>query len=167
MNRPVEINDSVQSDSDNLREELYETDDQIALKLSSIEELRVPEFDISTEAEAMMAQMGDISAKDRYVLTTLDLIRQKMDWMLPRLKNISREVRKTNGTCIQLKTWRHSVEDGINESISFARKHKAELEKGDILKSFFKNALIFLIGILGGISGTITIASEFFSLIKN
>lgn len=86
MNRPVEINDSVQSDSDNLREELYETDDQIALKLSSVEELRVPEFDISTEAEAMMAQMGDISAKDRYVLTTLDLIRQKMDWMLPRLK---------------------------------------------------------------------------------
>lgn len=166
MNRPVEISTSPTESLLN-HEDVFETEDQIALKLSSIEELTIPSFEVSSEAEAMMEQMDDLTPRDRYVLTTLDLMRQKMDWMIPRLKNISREVRKTNGTCIQLKTWKHSVENDIDETIKFSKKHKADMAKEDALKSFFKNTAIFLIGILGGIGGTITLASEFFSLIKN
>lgn len=166
MNRPVEISTSPTESLLN-HEDVFETEDQIALKLSSIEELNIPSFEVSSEAETMMEQMDDLTPRDRYVLTTLDLMRQKMDWMIPRLKNISREVRKTNGTCIQLKTWKHSVESDIEETIKFSKKHKADMATEDALKSFFKNTAIFLIGILGGIGGTITIASEFFSLIKN
>lgn len=166
MNRPVEI---VTSPTESLpnHEDVFETEDQIALKLSPIEEITIPVFEVSSEAETMMAQMEDLTPGDRYMLTTLDLMRQKMDWMLPRLKNISREVKKTNGACIQLKTWKHKVEVGVDKSIKFTEKHTAELDRERVIKSFFKNTIIFLIGILGGIGGTITLASEFFSLIKN
>lgn len=166
MNRPVEISTSPTESLLN-HEDVFETEDQIALKLSSIEELTIPSFEVSSEAETMMAQMENLTPRDRYILTTLDLIRQKMDWMIPRLKNISREVKKTNGTCIQLKTWKHKVENDVDSAIEFTKKHKAELAKENTIKSFFKNTVIFLVGILGGIGGTITIASEFFSLIKN
>lgn len=166
MNRPVEIS-TYPTESLLNHEEVFETEDQIALKLSSIEELTIPAFEVSSEAETMMAQMENLTPRDRYILTTLDLIRQKMDWMIPRLKNISREVKKTNGTCIQLKTWKHEVENDVDSAIEFTKKHKAELAKENTIKSFFKNTVIFLVGILGGIGGTITIASEFFSLIKN
>lgn len=166
MNCPVEIS-TYPTESLLNHEYVFETDDQIALKLSSIEELTIPSFEVSSEAETMMAQMENLTPRDRYILTTLDLIRQKMDWMIPRLKNISREVKKTNGTCIQLKTWKHKVENDVDSAIEFTKKHKAELAKENTIKSFFKNTVIFLVGILGGIGGTITIASEFFSLIKN
>lgn len=166
MNRPVEIS-TYPTESLLDHENVFETEDQIALKLSSIEELTIPSFEVSSEAETMMAQMENLTPRDRYILTTLDLIRQKMDWMIPRLKNISREVKKTNGTCIQLKTWKHKVENDVDSAIEFTKKHKAELAKENTIKSFFKNTVIFLVGILGGIGGTITIASEFFSLIKN
>lgn len=166
MNRPVEIS-TYPTESLLNNEDVFETEDQIALKLSSIEELTIPAFEVSSEAETMMAQMENLTPRDRYILTTLDLIRQKMDWMIPRLKNISREVKKTNGTCIQLKTWKHKVENDADSAIEFTKKHKAELAKENAIKSFFKNTVIFLVGILGGIGGTITIASEFFSLIKN
>lgn len=166
MNRPVEIS-TYPTESLLDHENVFETEDQIALKLSSIEELTIPSFEVSSEAEMMMAQMENLTPRDRYILTTLDLIRQKMDWMIPRLKNISREVKKTNGTCIQLKTWKHKVENDVDSAIEFTKKHKAELAKENTIKSFFKNTVIFLVGILGGIGGTITIASEFFSLIKN
>lgn len=166
MNRPVETS-TYPTESLLDRENVFETEDQIALKLSSIEELAIPSFEVSSEAETMMAQMENLTPRDRYILTTLDLIRQKMDWMIPRLKNISREVKKTNGTCIQLKTWKHKVENDMDSAIEFTKKHKAELAKENTIKSFFKNTVIFLVGILGGIGGTITIASEFFSLIKN
>jgi hypothetical protein len=166
MNRPVEIS-TYPTESLLDHENVFETEDQIALKLSSIEELAIPSFEVSSEAETMMAQMENLTPRDRYILTTLDLIRQKMDWMIPRLKNISREVKKTNGTCIQLKTWKHKVENDVDSAIEFTKKHKAELAKENTIKSFFKNTVIFLVGILGGIGGTITIASEFFSLIKN
>lgn len=166
MNRPVEIS-TYPTESLLDHEDVFETEDQIALKLSSIEELTIPSFEVSSEAETMMAQMENLTPRDRYILTTLDLIRQKMDWMIPRLKNISREVKKTNGTCIQLKTWKHKVENDVDSAIEFTKKHKAELAKENTIKSFFKNTVIFLVGILGGIGGTITIASEFFSLIKN
>lgn len=166
MNRPVEIS-TYPTESLLDHENVFETEDQIALKLSSIEELTIPSFEVSSEAETMMAQMENLTPRDRYILTTLDLIRQKMDWMIPRLKNISREVKKTNGTCIQLKTWKHKVENDVDSAIEFTKKHKAELAKENTIKSFFKNTVIFLVGILGGIGGTITIASEFFILIKN
>lgn len=166
MNHPVEIS-TYPTESLLDHENVFETEDQIALKLSSIEELTIPSFEVSSEAETMMAQMENLTPRDRYILTTLDLIRQKMDWMIPRLKNISREVKKTNGTCIQLKTWKHKVENDVDSAIEFTKKHKAELAKENTIKSFFKNTVIFLVGILGGIGGTITIASEFFSLIKN
>lgn len=166
MNRPVEIS-TYPTESLLNHEDVFETEDQIALKLSSIEEIAIPAFEVSSEAETMMAQMENLTPRDRYILTTLDLIRQKMDWMIPRLKNISREVKKTNGTCIQLKTWKHKVENDVDSAIEFTKKHKAELAKENTIKSFFKNTVIFLVGILGGIGGTITIASEFFSLIKN
>lgn len=166
MNRPVEIS-TYPTESLLNHEDVFETEDQIALKLSSIEEITIPAFEVSSEAETMMAQMENLTPRDRYILTTLDLIRQKMDWMIPRLKNISREVKKTNGTCIQLKTWKHKVENDVDSAIEFTKKHKAELAKENTIKSFFKNTVIFLVGILGGIGGTITIASEFFSLIKN
>lgn len=166
MNRPVEIS-TYPTESLLNHEDVFETEDQIALKLSSIEEITLPAFEVSSEAETMMAQMENLTPRDRYILTTLDLIRQKMDWMIPRLKNISREVKKTNGTCIQLKTWKHKVENDVDSAIEFTKKHKAELAKENTIKSFFKNTVIFLVGILGGIGGTITIASEFFSLIKN
>lgn len=166
MNCPVEIS-TYPAESLLDHENVFETEDQIALKLSSIEELTIPSFEVSSEAETMMAQMENLTPRDRYILTTLDLIRQKMDWMIPRLKNISREVKKTNGTCIQLKTWKHKVENDVDSAIEFTKKHKAELAKENTIKSFFKNTVIFLVGILGGIGGTITIASEFFSLIKN
>ena len=166
MNRPVEIS-PYPTESLLNHEDVFETEDQIALKLSSFEELTIPSFEVSSEAETMMAQMENLTPRDRYILTTLDLIRQKMDWMIPRLKNISREVKKTNGTCIQLKTWKHKVENDVDSAIEFTKKHKAELAKENTIKSFFKNTVIFLVGILGGIGGTITIASEFFSLIKN
>lgn len=166
MNRPVEIS-TYPTESLLDHENVFETEDQIALKLSSIEELTIPSFEVSSEAETMMAQMENLTPRDRYILTTLDLIRQKMDWMIPRLKNIYREVKKTNGTCIQLKTWKHKVENDVDSAIEFTKKHKAELAKENTIKSFFKNTVIFLVGILGGIGGTITIASEFFSLIKN
>lgn len=166
MNHPVEIS-TYPTESLLNHEDVFETEDQIALKLSSIEEITIPAFEVSSEAETMMAQMGNLTPRDRYILTTLDLIRQKMDWMIPRLKNISREVKKTNGTCIQLKTWKHKVENDVDSAIEFTKKHKAELAKENTIKSFFKNTVIFLVGILGGIGGTITIASEFFSLIKN
>lgn len=166
MNRPGEIS-TYPTESLLDHENVFETEDQIALKLSSIEELTIPSFEVSSEAETMMAQMENLTPRDRYILTTLDLIRQKMDWMIPRLKNISREVKKTNGTCIQLKTWKHKVENDVDSAIEFTKKHKAELAKENTIKSFFKNTVIFLVGILGGIGGTITIASEFFSLIKN
>lgn len=166
MTRPVEIS-TYPTESLLDHENVFETEDQIALKLSSIEELTIPSFEVSSEAETMMAQMENLTPRDRYILTTLDLIRQKMDWMIPRLKNISREVKKTNGTCIQLKTWKHKVENDVDSAIEFTKKHKAELAKENTIKSFFKNTVIFLVGILGGIGGTITIASEFFSLIKN
>lgn len=166
MNRPVEIS-TYPTESLLDHENVFETEDQIALKLSSIEELTIPSFEVSSEAETMMAQMENLTPRDRYILTTLDLIRQKMDWMIPRLKNISREVKKTNGTCIQLKTWKHKVDNDVDSAIEFTKKHKAELAKENTIKSFFKNTVIFLVGILGGIGGTITIASEFFSLIKN
>lgn len=166
MNLPVEIS-TYPTESLLDHENVFETEDQIALKLSSIEELTIPSFEVSSEAETMMAQMENLTPRDRYILTTLDLIRQKMDWMIPRLKNISREVKKTNGTCIQLKTWKHKVENDVDSAIEFTKKHKAELAKENTIKSFFKNTVIFLVGILGGIGGTITIASEFFSLIKN
>lgn len=166
MNRSVEIS-TYPTESLLDHENVFETEDQIALKLSSIEELTIPSFEVSSEAETMMAQMENLTPRDRYILTTLDLIRQKMDWMIPRLKNISREVKKTNGTCIQLKTWKHKVENDVDSAIEFTKKHKAELAKENTIKSFFKNTVIFLVGILGGIGGTITIASEFFSLIKN
>lgn len=166
MNRPVEIS-TYPTESLLNHEDVFETEDQIALKLSSIEEITIPAFEVSSEAETMMAQMENLTPRDRYILTTLDLIRQKMDWMIPRLKNISREVKKTNGACIQLKTWKHKVENDVDSAIEFTKKHKAELAKENTIKSFFKNTVIFLVGILGGIGGTITIASEFFSLIKN
>lgn len=166
MNRPVEIS-TYPTESLLNHEDVFETEDQIALKLSSIEELTIPSFEVSSEAETMMAQMENLTPRDRYILTTLDLIRQKMDWMIPRLKNISREVKKTNGACIQLKTWKHKVENDVDSAIEFTKKHKAELAKENTIKSFFKNTVIFLVGILGGIGGTITIASEFFNLIKN
>lgn len=166
MNCPVEIS-TYPTESLLNHEDVFETEDQIALKLSSIEEITIPAFEVSSEAETMMAQMENLTPRDRYILTTLDLIRQKMDWMIPRLKNISREVKKTNGTCIQLKTWKHKVENDVDSAIEFTKKHKAELAKENTIKSFFKNTVIFLVGILGGIGGTITIASEFFSLIKN
>lgn len=166
MNHPVEIS-TYPTESLLNHEDVFETEDQIALKLSSIEELTIPSFEVSSEAETMMEQMENLTPRDRYILTTLDLIRQKMDWMIPRLKNISREVKKTNGTCIQLKTWKHKVENDVDSAIEFTKKHKAELAKENTIKSFFKNTVIFLVGILGGIGGTITIASEFFSLIKN
>lgn len=166
MNHPVEIS-TYPTESLLNHEDVFETEDQIALKLSSIEEITIPAFEVSSEAETMMAQMENLTPRDRYILTTLDLIRQKMDWMIPRLKNISREVKKTNGTCIQLKTWKHKVENDVDSAIEFTKKHKAELAKENTIKSFFKNTVIFLVGILGGIGGTITIASEFFSLIKN
>lgn len=166
MNRPVEIS-TYPTESLLNHEDVFETEDQIALKLSSIEEITIPAFEVSSEAETMMAQMENLTPRDRYILTTLDLIRQKMDWMIPRLKNISREVKKTNGTCIQLKTWKHKVENDVDSAIEFTKKHKAELAKENTIKSFFKNTVIFLVGILGGIGGTLTIASEFFSLIKN
>ena len=166
MNRTVEIS-TYPTESLLNHEDVFETEDQIALKLSSIEEITIPAFEVSSEAEMMMAQMENLTPRDRYILTTLDLIRQKMDWMIPRLKNISREVKKTNGTCIQLKTWKHKVENDVDSAIEFTKKHKAELAKENTIRSFFKNTVIFLVGILGGIGGTITIASEFFSLIKN
>lgn len=166
MNHPVEIS-TYPTESLLNHEDVFETEDQIALKLSSIEEITIPAFEVSSEAETMMAQMENLTPRDRYILTTLDLIRQKMDWMIPRLKNISREVKKTNGTCIQLKTWKHKVENDVDSAIEFTKKHKAELAKENTIKSFFKNTVIFLVGILGGIGGTIAIASEFFSLIKN
>lgn len=166
MNLPVEIS-TYPTESLLDHKDVFETEDQIALKLSSIEEITIPAFEVSSEAETMMAQMENLTPRDRYILTTLDLIRQKMDWMIPRLKNISREVKKTNGTCIQLKTWKHKVENDVDSAIEFTKKHKAELAKENTIKSFFKNTVIFLVGILGGIGGTITIASEFFSLIKN
>lgn len=166
MNRPVEIS-TYPTESLLNHEDVFETEDQIALKLSSIEEITIPAFEVSSEAETMMAQMENLTPRDRYILTTLDLIRQKMDWMIPRLKNISREVKKTNGTCIQLKTWKHKVENDVDSAIEFTKKHKAEVAKENTIKSFLKNTVIFLVGILGGIGGTITIASEFFSLIKN
>lgn len=166
MNPPVEIS-TYPTESLLNHEDVFETEDQIALKLSSIEELTIPSFEVSSEAETMMSQMENLTPRDRYILTTLDLIRQKMDWMIPRLKNISREVKKTNGTCIQLKTWKHKVENDVDSAIEFTKKHKAELVKENTIKSFFKNMVIFLVGILGGIGGTITIASEFFNLIKN
>lgn len=166
MNHPVKIS-TYPTESLLNHEDVLETEDQIALKLSSIEEITIPAFEVSSEAETMMAQMENLTPHDRYILTMLDLIRQKMDWMIPRLKNISREVKKTNGTCIQLKTWKHKVENDVDSAIEFTKKHKAELAKENTIKSFFKNTVIFLVGILGGIGGTITIASEFFSLIKN
>lgn len=166
MNRPVEIS-TYPTESLLNHKDVFETEDQIALKLSPIEEITIPAFEVSSEAETMMAQMENLTPRDRYILTTLDLIRQKMDWMIPRLKNISREVKKTNGTCIQLKTWKHKVENDVDSAIEFTKKHKTELAKENTIKSFFKNTVIFLVGILGGIGGTITIASEFFSLIKN
>lgn len=166
MNHPVEIS-TYPTESLLNHEDVFETEDQIALKLSSIEELTIPSFEVSSEAETMMAQMENLTPRDRYILTTLDLIRQKMDWMIPRLKNISREVKKTNGSCIQLKTWKHKVENDVDSAIEFTKKHKAELAKENTIKSFFKNTVIFLVGILSGIGGTITIVSEFFSLIKN
>lgn len=128
MNRPGEIS-TYPTESLLDHENVFETEDQIALKLSSIEELTIPSFEVSSEAETMMAQMENLTPRDRYILTTLDLIRQKMDWMIPRLKNISREVKKTNGTCIQLKTWKHKVENDVDSAIEFTKNIKLNLLK--------------------------------------
>lgn len=163
MNTPVHTSPSVKPTDIFIGEGIELSEEQKALQLSSIEELNVPEFEVSSEANAMMDQMGDISAKDKYLLSTLDLLRQKVDWMIPRIRYMSREVRKTNGTCIQLKNWQHSVEKDLDSAIAFYKEQSLNQEKDKCLKHFFKSLVVFLLGILGGLGGAFTLFTEFFS----
>ena len=165
MNTPVDIytpnnaNNEVPADSSNL------TEDQLALKLTSIEELNVPEFKVSDETEMLMTQVQDPEVSRKFLMKNMDITRQQMGWLIPRVKQISNEVRKTNGTCIQLRNWKHNIEKDVEKSISFVKQQKIALDRDSYLKHWVKSAVVFLVGVIGGIITSAVGFSELFNLV--
>lgn len=165
MNTPIDIyppnnNKEEPLSSSNL------TEDQLALKFTSIEELNIPEFKVSDETEMLMTQVQDPEVSRKFLMKNMDITRQQMGWLIPRVKQISNEVRKTNGTCIQLKNWKHNVEEDLEKSINFVKKQKIDLDRDSYLKNWIKSAVVFLVGIISGIITTAVGFSELFNLVS-
>lgn len=165
MNTPIDIyppnnNKEEPLSSSNL------TEDQLALKFTSIEELNIPDFKVSDETEMLMTQVQDPEVSRKFLMKNMDITRQQMGWLIPRVKQISNEVRKTNGTCIQLKNWKHNVEEDLEKSINFVKKQKIDLDRDSYLKNWIKSAVVFLVGIIGGIITTAVGFSELFNLVS-
>lgn len=165
MNTPVDIyppnnNKEEPLSSSNL------TEDQLALKFTSIEELNIPEFKVSDETEMLMTQVQDPEVSRKFLMKNMDITRQQMGWLIPRVKQISNEVRKTNGTCIQLKNWKHNVEEDLEKSINFVKKQKIDLDRDSYLKNWIKSAVVFLVGIISGIITAAVGFSELFNLVS-
>lgn len=165
MNTPIDI-----YPPNNNKEELLSSsnliEDQLALKFTSIEELNIPEFKVSDETEMLMTQVQDPEVSRKFLMKNMDITRQQMGWLIPRVKQISNEVRKTNGTCIQLKNWKHNVEEDLEKSINFVKKQKIDLDRDSYLKNWIKSAVVFLVGIIGGIITTAVGFSELFNLVS-
>lgn len=165
MNTPIDIyppnnNKEEPLSSSNL------TEDQMALKFTSIEELNIPEFKVSDETEMLMTQVQDPEVSRKFLMKNMDITRQQMGWLIPRVKQISNEVRKTNGTCIQLKNWKNNVEEDLEKSINFVKKQKIDLDRDLYLKNWIKSAVVFLVGIIGGIITAAVGFSELFNLVS-
>lgn len=165
MNTPVDI----YPPNNNKKESLSSsnlTEDQLALKFTSIEELNIPEFKVSDETEMLMTQVQDPEVSRKFLMKNMDITRQQMGWLIPRVKQISNEVRKTNGTCIQLKNWKNNVEEDLEKSINFVKKQKIDLDRDSYLKNWIKSAVVFLVGIIGGIITAAVGFSELFNLVS-
>lgn len=165
MNTPVDIYPPNNNKEESLSSSNL-TEDQLALKLTSIEELNIPEFKVSDETEMLMTQVQDPEVSRKFLMKNMDITRQQMGWLIPRVKQISNEVRKTNGTCIQLKNWKNNVEEDLEKSINFVKKQKIELDRDSYLKNWIKSAVVFLVGIIGGIITAAVGFSELFNLVS-
>lgn len=165
MNTPVDIYPPNNNKEESLSSSNL-TEDQLALKFTSIEELNIPEFKVSDETEMLMTQVKDPEVSRKFLMKNMDITRQQMGWLIPRVKQISNEVRKTNGTCIQLKNWKHNVEEDLDKSINFVKKQKIDLDRDSYLKNWIKSAVVFLVGIIGGIITAAVGFSELFNLVS-
>lgn len=165
MNTPVDIYPPNNNKEESLSSSNL-TEDQLALKFTSIEELNIPEFKVSDETEMLMTQVQDPEVSRKFLMKNMDITRQQMGWLIPRVKQISNEVRKTNGTCIQLKNWKHNVEEDLEKSINFVKKQKIDLDRDSYLKNWIKSAVVFLVGIIGGIITAAVGFSELFNLVS-
>lgn len=165
MNTPVDIYPPNNNKEESLSSSNL-TEDQLALKFTSIEELNIPEFKVSDETEMLMTQVQDPEVSRKFLMKNMDITRQQMGWLIPRVKQISNEVRKTNGTCIQLKNWKNNVEEDLEKSINFVKKQKINLDRDSYLKNWIKSAVVFLVGIIGGIITAAVGFSELFNLVS-
>lgn len=165
MNTPVDIYPPNNNKEESLSSSNL-TEDQLALKFTSIEELNIPEFKVSDETEMLMTQVQDPEVSRKFLMKNMDITRQQMGWLIPRVKQISNEVRKTNGTCIQLKNWKHNIEEDLDKSINFVKKQKIDLDRDSYLKNWIKSAVVFLVGIIGGIITAAVGFSELFNLVS-
>lgn len=165
MNTPVDIYPPNNNKEESLSSSNL-TEDQLALKFTSIEELNIPEFKVSDETEMLMTQVQDPEVSRKFLMKNMDITRQQMGWLIPRVKQISNEVRKTNGTCIQLKNWKHNVEEDLDKSINFVKKQKIDLDRDSYLKNWIKSAVVFLVGIISGIITAAVGFSELFNLVS-
>lgn len=165
MNTPIDIYPPNNNKEESLSSSNL-TEDQLALKFTSIEELNIPEFKVSDETEMLMTQVQDPEVSRKFLMKNMDITRQQMGWLIPRVKQISNEVRKTNGTCIQLKNWKHNVEEDLEKSINFVKKQKIDLDRDSYLKNWIKSAVVFLVGIIGGIITAAVGFSELFNLVS-
>lgn len=165
MNTPIDIYPPNNNKEEPLRSSNL-TEDQLALKFNSIEELNIPEFKVSDETEMLMTQVQDPEVSRKFLMKNMDITKQQMGWLIPRVKQISNEVRKINGTCIQLKNWKNNVEEDLEKSINFVKKQKIDLDRDSYLKNWIKSAVVFLVGIIGGIITAAVGFSELFNLVS-
>lgn len=165
MNTPVDIYPPNNNKEESLSSSNL-TEDQLALKFTSIEELNIPEFKVSDETEMLMTQVQDPEVSRKFLMKNMDITRQQMGWLIPRVKQISNEVRKTNGTCIQLKNWKNNIEGDVEKSINFVKQQKIDLDRDSYLKNWIKSAVVFLVGIIGGIITAAVGFSELFNLVS-
>lgn len=154
------------------------SDDAINLAVSSLPDVKCPQFKLTPEVKAIWYQLSGRYGDDKlennssnddgdslkkaldvapmmsafkYILEVMDKLQQQMDWLVPTVEDMNKQTRKTNGKLIRLKEWHDKNEVVIEESLHLVKKHQEVLEKSSFLRDIATKILIAVAGAAGGI----------------
>ena len=135
-------------------------EDAVAESISTIPELKVPEFKTSDEVEFIIANIESESKNSEpsavehaliYLLRKVDIGDHKTNFMLPYLKDMNKHVRKTNGKLIVMQSWRGKVATDLDDTIAYVKRIKETSSKWQWLFQLLRYLLVALCSALGGI----------------
>ena len=135
-------------------------DDNACEHLSKFHELEFPEYKPSPEVQAIITGKTDDETKMTYMLRTLDELKQDNQYIKPVLRDITKQVRKTNGKVIALSSWNIAYGKRCENAAALAEQHEEKLKAFITGKDILKWIGLTLTGFAAGIITWIELLSK-------